>query len=72
MNLGNSPTKRKTNPRASLWYRLGDYNEEVCLIKLYYDNNEIEEDYDSYGCEAGDFCEQWSLYEDEEDDEPYE
>ena len=50
----------------------GDYNEEVCLIKLYYDNNEIEEDYDSYGCEAGDFCEQWSLYEDEEDDEPYE
>ena len=37
--------------------------------ELYYDNNEIEEDYDSYGCEAGDFCEQWSLYEDEEDDE---
>lgn len=46
-----------------------DYDSEEHRITLRYDEAEIEEDFDAYSCENGEFEQEWCLYDDEDDDE---
>lgn len=45
-----------------------DYDCEEHRITLRYAEEEIEEDYDAYSCENGEFEQEWCLYDDEDDD----
>jgi len=46
-----------------------DYDSEEHRITLRYDEAEIEEDFDAYSCDNGEFEQEWCLYDDEDDDE---
>lgn len=45
-----------------------DYDIEERRITLCYDGEEIQEDYDAYSCDCGDFEQEWSRYDDEDED----
>ena len=43
-----------------------DYDCEEHRISLRYDGVEVEEDFNSYDCDYGDFEQEWYMYDDED------
>lgn len=46
-----------------------DYDSEEHRITLCYDGEEIQEDFDAYICDYGEFEQEWCLYDEEDDEE---
>ena len=53
--------------RFDVKFGLADYDSEEHRITLLYNGEEIEEDYDAYSCDNGEFEQEWCVYEDKED-----
>lgn len=46
-----------------------DYESEEHRLTLRYDGKEIEEDYNAYSCDNGEFEQEWYMYDDDDDEE---